>query len=149
MDYVKVEGGQVVKFPYSMQEFRADHKQTSFPSPIPEEVLAQYGCFPVYPGSLPTDSILSHMVLRADMPTYNGTRWEIAYTTQPLPQPQASQNVRAEREMRLTTTDWVVTKSVETGVSVPQEWLVYRQSLRDITSQAGFPWTIIWPTKPE
>jgi hypothetical protein len=27
-------------------------------------------------------------------------------------------------------------------------WSTYRQSLRDITSQVGYPWNIIWPTKP-
>jgi len=29
-----------------------------------------------------------------------------------------------------------------------QAWAIYRQALRDVTSQAGFPETIVWPTKP-
>lgn len=29
-----------------------------------------------------------------------------------------------------------------------QTWATYRQALRDITAQAGFPYKIIWPTKP-
>jgi len=28
-------------------------------------------------------------------------------------------------------------------------WAAYRQQLRDITAQAGFPWTVQWPTQPE
>jgi hypothetical protein len=29
-----------------------------------------------------------------------------------------------------------------------QAWATYRQALRDVPSQAGFPKTIVWPTKP-
>lgn len=149
MDYVKIVDGQVVKFPYSIQEFRSEHKQTSFSPVIPNEVLAEYGCFPVYIGSFPEQNILTHRVLRADLPVFNGTRWEINYTSEPLPEFQATQNVRAEREMRLAASDWIVTKSLETGVPVPAEWAAYRQALRDLTSQPGFPFIITWPQKPE
>lgn len=30
-----------------------------------------------------------------------------------------------------------------------QEWINYRQALRNVTEQAGFPHTIVWPQKPE
>ena len=32
---------------------------------------------------------------------------------------------------------------------VPDDWRTYRQALRDIPAQAGFPTTINWPVKPE
>ncbi len=53
--------------------------------------------------------------------------------------------VRATRDAKLAATDWVVIKAVETGTAVPAETAATRQALRDITSQAGFPWTITWP----
>jgi len=28
------------------------------------------------------------------------------------------------------------------------EWASYRQALRDITEQTGFPYSVVWPTKP-
>jgi len=28
------------------------------------------------------------------------------------------------------------------------EWSTYRQALRDITEQEGFPYQVTWPTKP-
>ena len=28
-------------------------------------------------------------------------------------------------------------------------WATYRQALRDVTAQDGFPWTITWPAQPE
>jgi hypothetical protein len=27
-------------------------------------------------------------------------------------------------------------------------WTVYRQALRDVPTQAGFPWSVDWPTQP-
>ena len=28
------------------------------------------------------------------------------------------------------------------------EWIAYRQALRDVTSQSGFPTSVSWPSKP-
>jgi len=57
--------------------------------------------------------------------------------------------VRIKRDRLLTDTDWVVTKASETDDSVPTEWKTYRQALRDITEQSGFPDNVIWPPRPE
>ncbi len=32
---------------------------------------------------------------------------------------------------------------------ITDDWTTYRQALRDIPSQAGFPSSVTWPTKPE
>ena len=61
---------------------------------------------------------------------------------------QASESVRNQRDRLLTETDWVVVKHNELGTSIPQEWLDYRQALRDITEQSGFPDNVEWPTAP-
>jgi uridine phosphorylase len=59
-----------------------------------------------------------------------------------------AQAVKANRGRMLVDCDWVVTKSAETGQAVPDAWKTYRQALRDVTSQAGFPWTVTWPDAP-
>jgi hypothetical protein len=67
-------------------------------------------------------------------------------------QKQEEERATAERIFRdrlLTMSDWVVIKALETGVSEGQEWKDYRQALRDVTSQRGFPWTIDWPQAPQ
>lgn len=61
---------------------------------------------------------------------------------------QASTNVRAKRDRLLANSDWVVTKNLEQGTPIPLDWLNYRQSLRDITEQEGFPYSVVWPTSP-
>jgi len=58
------------------------------------------------------------------------------------------QEIRIKRNLLLTESDWVVTKATETKTEVPQEWLTYRQALRDITNYPT-PEEVVWPTKPE
>ena len=55
---------------------------------------------------------------------------------------------RSERNRLLSETDWVVIMHTEQGTNIPAVWELYRQALRDITSQGEFPYTIEWPTKP-
>lgn len=61
---------------------------------------------------------------------------------------RVAESVRIERNNRLSETDWVVIKALETNSPLSPEWISYRQALRDITQQSGFPWDIIWPSKP-
>ena len=53
--------------------------------------------------------------------------------------------VRAERDALLAETDW--TQVADAPVDA-QEWADYRQALRDIPQQSGFPGDIVWPSKP-
>jgi hypothetical protein len=56
---------------------------------------------------------------------------------------------RLRRMRLLAACDWVVTRAAETGQAVPDAWSAYRQALRDVTKQAGFPEHIDWPARPE
>ena len=64
---------------------------------------------------------------------------------------------RTERTRRLATCDWVVTKALESGGSVPSDWATYRTALRNITTHANWPNLSSpdmdgnggdWPTEP-
>ena len=56
-----------------------------------------------------------------------------------------SQFVRSHRNAFLAETDWWAASDR----TMTAEQTAYRQALRDITDQAGFPTDITWPTKPE
>jgi hypothetical protein len=56
---------------------------------------------------------------------------------------------RTQRTQLLSDCDWIVTKYTERGEPVPEAWVTYRQALRDITDQEGFPENIEWPEKPQ
>ncbi len=59
-----------------------------------------------------------------------------------------AKSVRQTRDDKLKECDWVVIKNLETNANIPGAWEVYRQALRDVPTQSGFPWTITWPDAP-
>ena len=46
---------------------------------------------------------------------------------------------RKERDNRLASCDWIVTKALEAGGSVPSAWVTYRTALRNITAHSNWP----------
>ena len=63
----------------------------------------------------------------------------------------AEQNIaslRAERNKKLTETDWVITMHKEKGTNIPTAWKTYRQELRDITNDYTSLDDVVWPEKP-
>lgn len=57
----------------------------------------------------------------------------------------AEEEARAQRNALLSATDWMALSDV----TMSPEWAAYRQALRDITGQAGFPENINWPIEPK
>lgn len=72
---------------------------------------------------------------------------ERVFAIEAIPDEEKAAQVRAERNARIATTDWTQGKDIPDAVSQP--WAVYRQALRDVPSQAGFPWDVQWPAQPE
>tara|TARA_R110000823_G_scaffold254414_2_gene376734 strand:- start:208 stop:486 length:279 start_codon:yes stop_codon:yes gene_type:complete len=56
---------------------------------------------------------------------------------------QAS-DVRNQRNSLLSDTDWIALSDN----TMSTEMAAYRQALRDVTTQEGFPYSVTWPTKP-
>jgi Phage tail assembly chaperone protein len=54
--------------------------------------------------------------------------------------------MRDQRNTKLSECDWTQVTDAPVDKAI---WATYRQSLRDITKQSGFPWEINWPTQPE
>lgn len=61
---------------------------------------------------------------------------------------EQAKKVRTQRDAKLTECDWRVIKALENGEPQDFAWAEYRQGLRDITKQDGFPWDITWPVEP-
>lgn len=58
----------------------------------------------------------------------------------------SASTVRSFRNSLLAESDWT---QVSDSTADKLAWATYRQELRDITAQAGFPHSVTWPTKPE
>lgn len=59
----------------------------------------------------------------------------------------AAESVRRERDRLLAASDYAVLP--DAPVSDTEQWKGYRQSLRDLTEQDGFPFSVDWPGAPE
>ncbi len=60
--------------------------------------------------------------------------------------PPTPEQVREARNGVLRTTDW--TQSLDVPQATREKWAPYRQALRDIPQQAGFPENVEWPLPP-
>jgi hypothetical protein len=58
---------------------------------------------------------------------------------------EQAKSVRQSRDAKLAECDWTQVADAPVDKTV---WATYRQALRDITAQEGFPWTITWPDAP-
>lgn len=67
--------------------------------------------------------------------------WEDNRTTD-----EAADIVRAERARLLQASDWTQLGDIDAGVKA--RYASYRQALRDIPEQEGFPFTVTWPELP-
>jgi len=56
--------------------------------------------------------------------------------------------VRQTRDDKLKESDWRVIKALESNIPQDFEWAAYRQALRDVPTQSGFPWAVTWPNEP-
>jgi hypothetical protein len=114
---------------------------------LTDEERAKHGWYPcveVNANYNPTTQIRSpaQFVLKDDVVTASYTIWD-----KPDSQVhnEAAEAVRSDRNSLIADTDWM---ALSDNAMSPQ-WAEYRQALRDITEQEGFPYAVIWPTKPE
>lgn len=156
----------------SEQAFRAMFPNTSMPRPLTEAIINSLGGDVVFEGPQATGGTVYQYSQAAGVEQING-KWYTKYvlgpvfTDRPATETEPAQttaeqeaaykamkdaeqakSVRATRDAKLAETDWVVIKAMETGAAVPEATATYRQALRDVTAQEGFPWTITWPEMP-
>ena len=168
--HVKLTNGQPDQFPYTVGQFRRDNPNTSFPRQIPNTILRRYAVYEVTELEKPSYDPLVQTLVRGTptrevirmkteedctdpdtgevdtdqvgQPLY-GSEWEVEHTVQNMEQSVAEANVRSKRDGLLQETDWMALSDVTMSDSIT----AYRQALRDIPSQAGFPFSVTWPTK--
>lgn len=140
--YLKITDGQPET--YSVDQLRMDNPSTSFPREPSDALLATFDVFP-YTRPVPPDvDWMTSALIDGKFEQDSAGNWVQPFIVEPLPIEDASRNVRGQRDFLLSQTDWMALS--DTGLT--PEWATYRQELRDITSQPGFPMSVVWPTKP-
>ena len=148
-------------------EFRALHPNTSMPQQLSEELLNDFGADVVFEGPQATGGTVYQYSQAQGVELVNG-KWYTKYVLGPTfidtvvdgvtttaaehetaykAQKDAEQakSVRSTRDAKLAECDWTQVADAPVDKAI---WATYRQALRDITAQTGFPWTITWPDAP-
>jgi hypothetical protein len=150
------------------RQFRDSNSNVSFPRVLTSEILAEYGYDPILEGPQATVTPPYEVSVRSGIEEVNG-QWFTKYVVGPTftdttdedgnvttaaeneaaykqrIDDEAAKNVRADRNKRLGDTDW--TQLVDAPIDA-SPWATYRQALRDISSQPGFPHNVTWPEEP-
>lgn len=126
--------------------FRSRHPDVSFPAELTDEVLADFGHavlnYPAAPTATKGKKIVDGGVEQID------GKWFVKYVEADLSPEEAqayANSVRAERNQLLAQSDW--TQLPDATVD-KEKWAAYRQQLKDVTKQSGFPFNVAWPAKP-
>lgn len=148
--YILASNGNAEKYPYTIGQLLKDNPQTSFPSNLSDTLLAAWNVYPVAPTPQPTADHMSN-VAEVTPTLIDGSwiqTWSLtAATPEEIEERTVKQvaAVRADRNRRLSASDWTQLPDAPVDATA---WAAYRQALRDVTAQAGFPWDVTWPAPP-
>lgn len=133
-------------------ELRSYLKANDGPSydQLTPEVMEAIGVDPIFEGPQAQPTIYQ-VSFRDGVEQIDG-KWYTKYSVSDLDaegiavkDAEQAKSVRATRGEKLKDSDWTQVADAPVDKAA---WATYRQALRDITGQDGFPWTITWPTQP-
>lgn len=149
-------------------EFRAMHPNTSMPQQLTEELINDFGGDVVFEGPQASGGTVYQYSQGAGVEQING-KWYTKYILGPvftdtmaedgtvttateheaaykaMKDAEQAKAVRTQRGEKLKDSDWTQVADAPVDKAA---WSAYRQALRDISTQEGFPWTINWPEQP-
>ncbi len=131
-------------------EFRKLFPNTSMPQQLSEELINEFGGDVVLEG--PQAQPTRYQVGFRDGVEQIDGKWYTKYSVADMEQEaiaakdaEQAKSVRDQRNTKLKDSDWTQVADAPVDKAA---WATYRQALRDITAQEGFPWTIDWPVNP-
>ena len=146
------ETGEVI----SERDLYYKYPNISFPKPLTSYVIDTYGLEVILEGPQPQTSPPYETVVRQGIEEIKG-KWFTKYVIGPIfnnkedeeayrlkIDTQASESSRSTRNRLISKSDWMGCSDV----IMSDEWREYRQELRDITTQKGFPHNVEWPEEP-
>ena len=151
--HVKLTNGNVDTYPYNVGKLRRENPNTSFPKLIPDEMLAEWGVYPVTVTDMPSYTERTQTVAQDATPTGSGSSWTIGWAVSNKTAEEVQQydeNIatsnRRIRNSRLAETDYFAL----TDVTISDAMTAYRQALRDLPSHSNWPnlESGDWPTEP-
>jgi hypothetical protein len=131
-------------------EIRQMYPNTSFPKTWSNELVAELGLEVVFETPTPTTTVYQ-TAFKDGVEQVDGKwvwKWsinEMDDDAKAAKDAEVAKAVRSTRDKFLAETDWTALSDV----TMSAEMAAYRQALRDVPAQTGFPHNVTWPTKPE
>ena len=151
MTYVLAPNQTVEIYPYSIGDLRRDNPNTSYPRNPSDTVLASWNVFPVTDEPTPAYNPATQNCNQIN-PTLIDGKWVMTWVVTPATPEQIAERtsakeseVRQQRNALLSDCDWTQLPDAPVPAA---PWAAYRQELRDVTAQSGFPWDVVWPEAP-
>lgn len=145
MTYAYIQDGAISKYPVTDFDIRAKFSNTSFPRDLSTVELSTFGAAYVHPVAIPEHDRITKTV-EEGTPALSDGVWVQTWAVVDRPSEDVAYSVRKKRDEALVSSDWTQLQNSPVDVA---SWATYRQSLRDIPSQEGFPTNVNWPTAPE
>jgi hypothetical protein len=131
---------------YSFVQLLADNPELGNLATMPPDVdLVTYEVYPYTMDPFPAYSEINQTVELGAFRQESGS-WVRGWNVVALPDEDAARNARAVRDAEIATSDWTQVLDAPVDRAV---WAAYRQALRDIPQQVGFPHDIVWPVAPQ
>ena len=150
--FAYIENSEVSVYPVTMSWIKSQHPNVSFPRNLSDiNDLTSFNIVEVIGTDQPTYNDDTQYLQELSPEFVDGQwrqRWNIVSFSDDVIAKNAAmkgQNMRGIRNELLAQCDW--TQLVDSPVD-KTAWATYRQSLRDLPTQTGFPDNITWPTKP-
>jgi hypothetical protein len=143
-------------------EYRRNHFDMGLAQALTEEILNDRGADIVFEGPQATGGNQYQYSMLQGVEQIGG-KWYTKYVLGPIftdgettaaeqetayktrMDSDRAKTMRTERNDKLKDCDWT---QISDSTADKTAWATYRQALRDITAQSGFPWTITWPDAP-
>ena len=151
MNYLLASNNAVSKFPYSLEELRGDNPLTSFAWEMSAEELAEWGVYSVEEQNPPAYNEQTESIELQPPSLVNGVwvqGWLIAQASAEEIERRTTAKAalqRAERNRVLSRTDYTQCLDFPGTETERASYAAFRQALRDVPEQAGFPWNVAWP----
>lgn len=142
--YAKIDGSTVEKYPYTFRNLQTDNPNVSFPHPLPADIKADYNVADVNENAKPDFDPLTENIIETAMTVVDGVA-QINYAKEAASTADQKIRVRDHRNSMIERSDYMALSDV----TMSDEWTTYRQALRDVPQQEGFPANVTWPDQPD
>ena len=140
--YALIVQNSVSQYPYSIKSLKTAYPNVSFPKDLSSDILNVHNVYLVQKTDRPAVTYEQNAV-EVNPVLENGEWVEISSRIS-----HETVAVRSQRDDRLKNSDWTQMPDSPLSDASKALWATYRQSLRDMTNQSGFPFSVTYPDEP-